>query len=234
MSTSKNDTEVHTIDDDDDDEEGSPDEYTVEVIRNKRKNPKTGATEYFIKWEGYAENENTWEPIDNLSCPEKIVEYEQKEIGKRKRRGIKEKSDKSASVNKRQKRATDSQQDPENSFEENVLLVENGSDTETLSSESSTNQKNGKSTTTHEGPIPQLKGFDRKLGIEKIVGSCTDDKEKLWFFIKWKGLGELELVEVDDIEAHAPKQLCAWYRERLYHSIKVQNENNNPTTTAEV
>ena len=31
-----------------------------------------------MKWVGYPASENTWEPVDNLECPELIEEYEKK------------------------------------------------------------------------------------------------------------------------------------------------------------
>jgi len=52
-------------------------EYEVERIEKKR--IRNGVIEYFIKWIGYAESDNTWEPRDNLSCDEIINNFEKAE-----------------------------------------------------------------------------------------------------------------------------------------------------------
>lgn len=207
------------------------DEYSVEAIRNKRKNPKTGAIEYYIKWENYPENQNTWEPIDHLSCPEKILEYEEKEKQKkleRKRRCIKKEIKETPGVINRFKRRVRGSGSLDGEGNANALLVEddNTSSTETVSSYTSETSKKNKGPIAEE-VIPQVKGFERNLPLEKIIGSCTDEKDKLWFLIKWRGLCELDLVEVNDLETNAPKELCLWYKERLYHTIKLPNEDSD-------
>lgn len=51
-------------------------EYDVEAIRTWRYNYKLDRREYLIKWQGYPENDNTWEPIDNLNCPRLLEKFE--------------------------------------------------------------------------------------------------------------------------------------------------------------
>ena len=61
------------------DEEAPPEEpvseFTVEAIVGKRK--RNNRVEYCVKWHGFDDTDNTWEPIDNLNCNELIAEFEQ-------------------------------------------------------------------------------------------------------------------------------------------------------------
>ena len=53
--------------------EHDADVYDVEQILDKRVRQDT--TEYLIKWLGWDDIHNTWEPGNNLNCPEKLAEF---------------------------------------------------------------------------------------------------------------------------------------------------------------
>ena len=51
-------------------------QYEVEKLLRKRK--EGGRVHYLVKWLGYRDEDNTWEPEDNLDCDEKIEEFEKR------------------------------------------------------------------------------------------------------------------------------------------------------------
>ena len=49
-------------------------EWEVERVIGKR--IRKGSVEYKVRWTGYESEDDTWEPVRHLHCPEKITEFE--------------------------------------------------------------------------------------------------------------------------------------------------------------
>src|SRR6266567_694451 len=53
-------------------------EYEVEQIRSHRRHGRARTLQYLIKWKGYPESDNTWEPADQVHAPELVKVYHRK------------------------------------------------------------------------------------------------------------------------------------------------------------
>ncbi|CAF0869670.1 unnamed protein product [Adineta ricciae] len=187
-------------------------EFVVERIVNHRF--RNGRKEYLLAWKGYSEEENTWEPHQNLDCPDLIEEYENRLVQKSRyinepSTSLKRKSsiDQTPMQNKRGRPPNDS------------LAHRNYSKQQTSSVQS-------------EEPS----AFDRGFEPEKILGA-TDATGELMLLVQWKGTGEADLIPARICNIKCPQVVIKFYEDRLTWITSQQqttndtNNNNHITNT---
>jgi len=203
-------------------EDDDPEEYVVEAIRARKRDPRTGNDVFLVKWEDYPESDNTWEPAENLKCPEIVQKFLEQEANKRKRRKVESnhpatestpstsKSQANPSATKRPRRADGAK---------SRIFVEDVSTEEDDDNDSLTGVLASQKQVPKE-PTPEPKGFQRGLELEQLLTATVGDDDKIYFFVKWHGYNDLEMLEVDEIEKYAPQELCRWYRSKFFCNIK--------------
>lgn len=189
-------------------------EYTVEKIVGKRTNK--GEVEYCIKWEGYSNDENTWEPMRNLNCIKLIEQYEE-DLTKRTRTRVRT----SQSPTKRRTRQSITPKD----YRESTSTP----DTDALTVEEPVDERKpvkSRRLLDRNSTSPNNSNLfsDAESNLDTIMGFITDDKDKLFAMVRWKNRPEtIKMISVAELEEKAPRELCAWYRERLYHNVNVKD-----------
>lgn len=211
--------------------ESEEEEYTVEKVLDRRE--RKGQVEYLLKWKGYDDEDNSWEPEENLDCPALISLFlnKRKEEDKERKKEVERilygsycssKDRKRPEVaeyhnNKEQRKKETKNKDK--SVAKDTVCSPNHPILDRSSSRDETRnydleQKRGKvaSTTTKENDHP--KGFDRKLEPEKIL-AATDTTGELWFLMKWKSRNIPELVPAREANLQCPHIVIKFYEDRL-------------------
>ncbi|XP_061759286.1 chromobox protein homolog 5 [Nerophis ophidion] len=174
----------------DDSSSSDEEEYVVEKVLDRR--VVKGRVEFFLKWKGYSEKHNTWEPEKNLDCPELISEFMK----------TYKKSGTSTPTSGGSKPSTA----PAGRTKDSSGSKKRGSDDD---EEGGSKPKKKK-----EEEILVARGFEKGLEPEKIIGA-TDSCGDLMFLMKWKDSDEADLVLAKDANHKCPQIVIAFYEERL-------------------
>lgn len=243
-----------TVEDDEAPEIGSgseqgeqEEEYSVEKILDKRTKPN-GKVEYYLKWKGYNDEDNTWEPEENLDCEELIRAFE--ESYKKKQDKEKEKSRKTkepveiksiSRVKDPSERASRNKESERSSRKRTVSVASGASSDAGPSKErkKAISQKAEKVATVHNSDDEDdtMSEKDKETNViplshprpnrepEKIIGA-TDSSGQLMFLLKWKGIEEADLIAAKQANVLCPQIVIKFYEERLtWHAPPQENKN---------
>ncbi|KAK1151191.1 hypothetical protein AOXY_G32749 [Acipenser oxyrinchus oxyrinchus] len=168
-------------------EEGSSEEeeYVVEKVLDRR--VVKGRVEFFLKWKGFSEKNNTWEPEKNLDCPELI----------------------SAFLKTYKKKESSS-----GGGSSTAASGGRSRDTGSKRKNPSEDDEESRAKRKKEDDILIARGFERGLEPEKIIGA-TDSCGDLMFLMKWKDSDEADLVLAKEANVKCPQIVIAFYEERL-------------------
>lgn len=167
-------------------EEEGEEEYVVEKIINHRYTKK-GKLEYFLKWKGFSDVDNTWEPAENLNCPDLVEAYELEKAKKEKEKKAGKSSTKTGKPSV--------MSEEERKAKKRKLSDEKGS--------------------KEKKKADKQNGFDKGLTAEEIIGA-TENNGEVHFLIKWKeAMHDYELIPSRIVNIKIPQMVIAFYEARL-------------------
>ncbi|KAJ8415897.1 hypothetical protein AAFF_G00404540 [Aldrovandia affinis] len=163
-------------------------EFVVEKIIHRR--VTDGKVEYYLKWKGFTDADNTWEPEDNLDCPELIEEFL-----------------KSFTLEGENEGGGLSPPDTQGHHKDPTEIT-------TVHELSQSEQQESELQDSGERETGSPAGLISQLEPERIIGS-TDRQGELMFLVKWKGTEEVALLSAREASARCPQVVIAFYEEKL-------------------
>uniref|UniRef100_UPI0037E99A01 chromobox protein homolog 3b n=1 Tax=Semicossyphus pulcher TaxID=241346 RepID=UPI0037E99A01 len=160
-------------------------EFVVEKIIRRR--VFNGRVEYFLKWKGFTDAENTWEPEDNLDCPELIEDF--------------------------LRNTHFSGENEEELTEQEFIPKEEMTEQETeISCMQSQQQAHVLEPNDEQSNTPT--NLSTYLEPECIIGS-TDRQGELMFLVKWKNSDDVALLPAREASARCPQVVIDFYERKL-------------------
>jgi len=182
-------------------------EYVVERVVDKRKTSK--GVEYFLKWKGYSDRDNTWEPLENLDCDDLIKAFEARLADKKAKKHEKSfKRDKSREKEKEKK--------TKRKLSDSEVRKESGKMGPSINAQEKYIHNvfficTGDSKKSRSEILPP---FERGLKAESILG-ITDSSGELMFLIKFEGVEEPDLVSAREANVRIPQTVIKFYEAHL-------------------
>ncbi|KAG9345173.1 hypothetical protein JZ751_009716 [Albula glossodonta] len=158
-------------------------EFVVEKIIHRR--VTNGRVEYYLKWKGFTDADNTWEPEDNLDCPELIEEFLKGFTIKNENEGV------------------------DQSPSDTPGHLEDSAEISTLHELSQIEKQESEVMDPGERDAGLPAGLLGQLEPERIIGS-TDRQGELM-----KGTEEVALLSAREASARCPQVVIAFYEEKL-------------------
>jgi len=174
----------NSVEDDEEEEELDETEFIVEKILDRK--VMNGEVYYFLKWKGFDDTENTWEPEMNLDCPELIADFHKR-------------------ANAQSKKSSNEPPPPP---------IETTTNSNKRPARDSIDQQQQELDAAKKSKRANDFGYGRGLEIEKILGA-TDVYGELMFLIKWQSTDKPELVPARIANVKSPQHVIRFYEDRL-------------------
>ncbi|XP_035528437.1 chromobox protein homolog 3 [Morone saxatilis] len=166
-------------------------EFVVEKIIRRR--VFNGRVEYFLKWKGFTDAENTWEPEDNLDCPELIEEFLRNSHFSE---GIEEEQTEDFIPKEEMTEQ-----------EREISCMHSQQQAHTVQSNNNVLEPNDEQSDTPTN-------LSTYLEPECIIGS-TDRQGELMFLVKWKNSDDVALLPAREASARCPQVVIDFYEQKL-------------------
>lgn len=172
-------------------------EFVVEKIIRRR--IFNGRVEYFLKWKGFTDADNTWEPQDNLDCPELIEEFLRQNFHL---------TEETEEVHDEQQELIPKEEMTEQETEISCMQsLQSQQQALAVQSDSSALHPNDEQSDTSTN-------LSTYLEPECIIGS-TDRQGELMFLVKWKNSDDVALLPAREASTRCPQVVIDFYEQKL-------------------